>query len=238
MDEVLLDCCPETFYFISMATQAITQDAVINAARKLGRSLNNEQADFLRTYLDQLIKWNRKMNLVGKSSWQQVFDTLIVDSLFLADFLDGLPLEDQPLTLDLGAGAGLPGIPLRSIWQDGVYWLVEVREKRSLFMRSVLGRMGLANTHVFHGRAEDALTRLAESGHSATADLILSRAFMPWRKLLDFTRPMLRDGGIIVILANDPQPADSDIPDGWKLADVASYPAARDERYFWSLIKS
>lgn len=236
--DVLLDCSPETFYLNSMATQAITQEAVTQAAEKLGRSLEGHQADLLCTYLDQLIKWNKKMNLVGKTSWQQVFDTLIVDSLFLADFIEGLPLAEQPLSLDLGAGAGLPGIPLRCLWQRGVYWLVEVREKRSLFMRSVLGRMGLPGTHVFHGRAEDALTRLAESGHSATADFILSRAFMPWRKLLDFTHPMLKQGGILVILANDPPPTERDIPEGWQLADVASYPAAGDERYFWSLMKS
>lgn len=223
-----------------MANANPTPEAVAAAAKKLGRSVEPAQAELLAAYLDQLTKWNRKMNLVGKSDWQTVFNTLIVDSLFLADFLTGLTLPDKPLCLDLGAGAGLPGIPLRVLWREGDYWLVEVREKRTLFMRSTLGRLKLPGTNVFHGKAEDALGRLADSGHHATADLILSRAFMPWPKLLDFIHPMLRnDGertGKAVILSNDPPPDEAELPDTWTLADVASYPAAGKDRFFWSLI--
>lgn len=214
-----------------------TSDQVLAAANKLSRQLTEEQAVSLAGYLDQLIKWNKKMNLVGKSDWQTVFNTLVVDSLFLADFLEGLKLADKPLSLDLGAGAGLPGIPLRALWQDGDYWLVEVREKRSLFMRSVLGKLQLPGTNVFHGKAEEALSRLNDAGHDSTADLILSRAFMPWPKLLDFVHDMLHEDGTLVILSNDPAPKQSELPQGWQLGDVASYPAAKTERFFWSLRK-
>ncbi|XXJ18390.1 16S rRNA (guanine(527)-N(7))-methyltransferase RsmG [Desulfovibrio caledoniensis] len=213
-------------------------EAVLAAARKLGRPVEPEQAELLAVYLDQLIKWNKKMNLVGPADWRTVFDRLVVDSLFLADFVAGLNLHERPLCLDFGAGAGLPGIPLRVLWQAGDYWLVEVREKRATFMQSALGRLRLPATSVFLGKAEDALDRLSRSGHQATADLILSRAFMPWQKLLDFIHPMLRKEpgrtGTAIILANDPPPAESAIPDGWQLGNVASYPAVGSERYFWS----
>ncbi|EGB15943.1 glucose inhibited division protein [Pseudodesulfovibrio mercurii] len=217
-----------------------SRDDVLAAARSLGRDLAPDRAELLAAYLDQLMKWNRKMNLVGPSDWRTVFDRLVVDSLFLADFVTGLRLPERPLCLDFGAGAGLPGIPLRVLWQDGDYWLVEVREKRATFMKSVLGRLDLPATNVFLGRAEDALDRLSRSGHQATADLILSRAFMPWQKLLDFIHPMLRRDtertGVAVILSNDPPPAENDIPAGWRLGDAASYPAAGTERYFWSFL--
>ncbi|QJB56399.1 RsmG family class I SAM-dependent methyltransferase [Pseudodesulfovibrio sp. zrk46] len=215
-----------------------TSQEVIKVANELGRPVSATEADSLAGYLDQLIKWNKKMNLVGPSHWRDVFETLMVDSLYLADFLSGLKLNDAPLSLDLGAGAGLPGIPLRALWHDGSYWLVEVREKRSLFMRSVLGRLKLADTNVFHGKAEDALDRLAESGNAATADLILSKAFMPWPKLLDFVTPMLHPTGVLVILSNDPAPNEDELPEGWTLGDVAAYPAAGKEHYFWSLRKN
>ncbi len=222
-----------------MADTIPTPASVLDAARALGRPVTPDQAATLAAYLDLLIKWNRKMNLVGKSDWRTVLDTLVVDSLFLADFLAGLGLPEKPLCLDLGAGAGLPGIPLRALWNNGDYWLVEVREKRTLFMKSVLGRLGLPDTNVFHGRAEDALERLGKTGHHATADLILSRAFMPWPRLLDFIRPMLRTdpdrSGVAVILANDPPPDQADLPEGWLFGDVAAYPAAGNERYFWAL---
>jgi len=234
-----LDCFPEKTYSHPMADTHPTPEAVLAAARALGRPVDERQAALLAAYLDQLIRWNKKMNLVGRSGWRTVFDTLIVDSLFLADFLKGLKLSENPLSLDFGAGAGLPGIPLRVLWTDGDYWLVEIREKRTLFMKSALGRLKLPETHVLHGRAEDALARLAESGRHAAADLILSRAFMPWPRLLDFMHPMLRTDsirpGLAVILSNDPPPAEADIPEGWTLGDVASYPAAGGERYFWSL---
>jgi len=218
-----------------MAKLNPTQNDIIDAAKKIGCPVNNEQAKSLAIYLDQLMKWNKKMNLVGPTNWRTVFNTLVVDSLYLADFLTGLKLTDTPLSLDLGAGAGLPGIPLRAIWQTGDYWLVEVREKRALFMSSILGKIDLPGTNVFRGKAEDALTRLAESGNHATADLILSRAFMPWRKLLDFTYPMLRENGTLVILANTPPPDQSELPSTWQLADIASYPVGKTERFFWSI---
>ncbi len=222
-----------------MANVSPSYKDVLVAAERLGRPVNADQAELLAVYLGQLIKWNKKMNLVGKSDWRSVFNTLVVDSLFLADFMNGLALGDKPLCLDFGAGAGLPGIPLRTLWQEGDYWLVELREKRALFMGSVLSKLKLPGTNVFRGRAEEALERLEKRGAEATADLILSRAFMPWPKLLDFIQPMLRKdedrAGIAVILSNDPPPDESELPEGWVLGDVASYPAAGVERYFWSL---
>jgi 16S rRNA (guanine527-N7)-methyltransferase len=216
---------------------APTPQAVAAGAARLGRAVTPEQAELLATYLDQLVKWNRKMNLVGKAGWEDVLQTLVVDSLYLADFLAGLPLPKEPLTLDLGAGAGLPGIPLRALWQGGEYRLVEVREKRVLFMRSVLGRLGLPGTSVFHGRAEDVTGAPENSGgtNGRSADLILSRAFMPWRKLLGFVRPMLAQDGLLVILSNDPPPSPDELPGGWKCGGHADYPAAGTTRYFWSL---
>lgn len=217
-----------------MAKHTPTLDDIMAGAERLGRPVSTAEAKLLASYLDQLIKWNRKMNLVGKSTWRDVFNTLIVDSLHLADFLPDLPLPDAPLTLDLGAGAGLPGIPLRALWEKGEYQLVEVREKRTLFMRSVLGKLKLTNTHVFHGRAEDVLATLEKP----SSDLILSRAFMPWKKLLEFTRPMLSKNGILVILSNDPPPSPDRLPEGWQLGDTTDYSAAKAKRYFWSLMKA
>jgi len=207
---------------------------VDKAAQALRRELTDAEAQLMATYLDQLIKWNRKMNLVGKSTWRIVFDTLIIDSLYLADFLSSLGLQEDILTLDLGAGAGLPGIPLRCLWQPGDYRLVEVREKRSLFMRSVLGRLKLPGTAVFHGRAEDALDAI----DAGPANLILSRAFMPWKKLLGFTGPMLAQSGVLVILSNDAPPEAGELSEGWQLVQADSYQAGKDTRYFWALRKA
>lgn len=204
-------------------------------AVKLDRPVLKEQSKLLTAYLEQLIKWNKKMNLVGKSDWITVFKTLVVDSLHLADFLADNGLDKAGLTLDLGAGAGLPGIPLRCLWQEGEYQLVEVREKRTLFMRSVVGKLQLPGTHVFHGRAEDVIDHLEKEMPGIRADLILSRAFMPWLKLLDFVRPMLAEGGSLVVLANGPAPSEEEMPEGWQVAGESEYKAGGKRRCFWHI---
>ena len=101
-------------------------DAAETAARSaaLGRNLSAEEARLLAVYLDMLVRWNRRMNLVGPASGLEILETLIQDSWFLADLLTELAPQPGEI-LDLGAGAGLPGIPLRVFWKSGRYFLVE-----------------------------------------------------------------------------------------------------------------
>ncbi|HIU17947.1 MAG TPA: 16S rRNA (guanine(527)-N(7))-methyltransferase RsmG [Candidatus Avidesulfovibrio excrementigallinarum] len=166
----------------------------------MGLTVPAEALPPLQAYLEMLTRWNRVMNLVGASTWQRALRTLVVDSIHLAAFVQQpqLALPAAPRCWDLGAGAGLPGLPLRMLWQNGTYWLVEAREKRALFMRTVLANNPLPGTQVHWGRAE---TFMPGAGQ---ADLILSRAFMPWEKLLDFVAPHLAPAGTVVLLLNEP----------------------------------
>ena len=191
----------------------------------LGFEVEDDAADRLARYVGLLAKWNRAVNLVGPEHWRDIFTDLVADSLHLHRFLAGLDHAAEPLCLDLGAGAGLPGIPLRILWPEGNYHLIEPRRKRALFMRTVLGELKLPGTFVFHGRAEDA--------DFVGADLILSRAFLPWPRLLPFARPMLSLAGRVVVLASEPAPEPA--PEGWELLDCADYPAGKETRYFWGL---
>lgn len=213
---------------------------ISNKAEAMGLKLATVQAGQIATYLGLLVTYNARMNLVGPTSWQKMFETLVIDSIHLGEFLPELKLPENPLTLDLGAGAGLPGIPLRVLWDKGEYWLVEVRERRCSFMRTALGRMKPANTFVFEGRAEDVLEHIAQQdsdneGSPQAADLIVSRAFMPREKLLPFVRPMLKDGGTLVVLSNELPPNSGALSDGWTFDKVSEYSAAGSNRYFWSL---
>ena len=162
-----------------------------------GFSFGNAKARALSDYLNLLMQWNKVMNLVGAKRWRDALDELVMDSFHLARFLQEqilMKLPAAPETWDLGAGAGLPGIPLRMLWQDGTYWLVETREKRAIFLSTVLSRQPLPGTRVFRGRAEVFM-------REKKADLIVSRAFMPWKELLEFVHGSLKPGGIVVFLA-------------------------------------
>lgn len=204
---------------IHRAVSKLSSQTITEMCTSMGFALNNAQAQHITDYLYLIQKWNQSMNLVGKKLWQDVLAELIMDSLHLAKFLeenprttnDSLPsintnpqkkkyvfdnssnlaLQDDSLQIwDLGAGAGLPGIPLRIFWQTGKYHMVEVREKRCFFLNTVLVSLGLPNTYVFRGKAEDFMSANLEK--EIYADLIVSRAFMPWEKMLPFVAPYLR----------------------------------------------
>ena len=185
----------------------------------------------LAEYLDQLMRWNAVMNLVGARSWQEAFSNLVVDSLHLAPFLDALPLPATPRCWDLGSGAGLPGIPLRMLWQRGTYTLIEAREKRALFLMTVLARHPLPGVHVHQGRVEAFMAGPPRQ----EADLVLSRAFMPWEQLLDFTAPFLASHAVVTLLLNE---ACESLPPGWQLIDHHSYTAGKARRYFAAVTRS
>ena len=193
--------------------------------RKAGFDLDSGQAEALSGYLTLLMQWNRVMNLVGARHWRDALENLVMDSFHLFRFLQeqilpGLP--SSPVSWDLGSGAGLPGIPLRILWKDGEYWLVESREKRTIFLSTVLARHPLDGTHVFRGRAEAFML-------GQKADLILSRAFMPWKEMLDFVRGHLNPGGVVIFLSLEefhPDPGT-----GWKNAGLYTYEIQGEKRY-------
>lgn len=205
---------------VRQATQKLSIDNINDKCLKLGFSLTMPQLSALFEYLFLLQKWNMSMNLVGKSAWEDILAELVVDSLHLAKYLNShtffapsslaFTLQNEKLysfqyvenehdfiVWDLGAGAGLPGVPLRILWNQGSYTLVEAREKRSLFLNMVCTKLGLENTFVCRERAENFM-------QNKKAQLIISRAFMPYEKMLNFVAPYLapqNENGAIIFLS-------------------------------------
>lgn len=195
-----------------------------------------EATRVLFIYLESLMKWNKKMNLVGPSYWKDVVDTLIVDSVILAKFLERItPLlskieEESPYEIwDLGAGAGLPGIPLRMLWKEGMYTLVEAREKRSLFLKTVLAATSFENTFVYNGRAESFMpTR-------PLANLVVSRAFMPVEKVLELIQPCMAPQGICVFLTLAPPEELLELSSVWNVCGKEDYQIKGATRWLWAV---
>lgn len=181
-------------------------------------------------YVDMLHRWNKSINLVGASGKNEIAEKLLPDSFALARFLDALPLPPFPHLWDAGAGAGLPGIPLRIVWSRGSYAMIEARQKRALFLANVLASLRLPETSVFRGAYEDYSQDRIKAG--ALADCIVSRAFRPWRELPALFRPALKPEGIVLIMANG---APSALPEGWELAASGHYRAAGMERWLWAI---
>lgn len=186
----------------------------------------------MRMYLELLLKWNNKINLTGANSWQEALSNLLADSFYLADFLNELNvLPHAPQVWDLGAGAGLPGIPLRILWQNGDYHLVESREKRATFLKIALLHLKLNHTFAHAARAEQFMPQQKNKGCSANC--IISRAFMPWRELAEFVQPYLAPGGVLLLMQNGESFKEQ--LEGWSIVNQHCYQAPNGARQFVAL---
>ena len=208
-------------------TRTIATESIRVLCAAQGFSFGPALLESLAAYLSLLTRWNRVMNLVGPTDWESILSTLVVDSFHLAGFLDALPLPGEPRCLDLGAGAGLPGIPLRMLWRKGSYTLVESRGKRALFLRAVLASCPLPGVRVFHGRAETAMAA------GPPVSLTVSRAFMPWERVLELVADHTQTGGMCVFLTLAPAPAS--LPPGWSLGAEKAYLVGNAKRWFRAL---
>jgi len=216
-----------------MADTHPTPQNVTTAARGLGQELNAAQAQGLAVYLELLETWNRRTNLVGPKTWPRMLARLVADSWRLADLLRELPLPPDPVTLDFGAGAGLPGVGLRLFWKAGRYVMIEPRAKRAAFLRQCLAMMRLKEAEVFEGGYEALPLR---------ADICLSRAFQPWRTFLATAERFASDATpqtpLIIVFASAKTP-DQPVPQGWWLRASRKYPRFKESGelgepgYFW-----
>lgn len=168
-------------------------------AKRAGFELTEETLPPLAGYLGLLIQWNRVMNLVGTRTAEDTFFTLVVDSLHLGRFLrEDVEYSAAPCCWDLGSGAGLPGLPLRMIWQEGDYWMVEARENEPCSCPRSSPNIPCRNP-CLPGPRRSVYGRTA----ARTADLIVSRAFMPWPGVLELVKGNLTPNGVIVLLLRE-----------------------------------
>lgn len=180
----------------------------------------------LNIYLDMLEKWNKALNLTGFKSRSQILKNLVLDSFHLAHFLNCENfLQEDCHIADLGSGAGLPAIPLRMVWQNGNFSLVEISSRRALFLENILARLELPRTTVHNCSAEEFLRDSITYPHC-----IISRAFKPWRELLKMCHTHIYGSRCMIILANTSAP---EMPPDWRLINEYGYHIAGVQRWFW-----
>lgn len=120
-----------------------------NGLQEMGLTLPETVQDQLLEYLSLLQKWNQAYNLVGEAPEEVLLARHLLDSLAI------LPVLKGPRVLDVGSGAGLPGIPLAIAQPDYQYVLCEPRQKRIAFLQQVITQLGLTHVHLECLRIED-----------------------------------------------------------------------------------
>jgi 16S rRNA (guanine527-N7)-methyltransferase len=158
-----------------------------------GVRLTADQLDRLGRYLELLLQWQRSLNLTGLRQAEQLIDVLIAESL---DFLQGDLLPRPSRLLDLGTGAGVPGIPLATCEPRLRLTLLDRSQKKMVFVRRVASHLRLHNCAFESVSAEVLARRLAPEERF---DAVVSRGVGRVAHLLALAAPLLRPGGVLVL---------------------------------------
>jgi 16S rRNA (guanine527-N7)-methyltransferase len=170
-------------------------DLLKTEAARLGMPLEPRQVSQFALYLAQLKEWNNKFNLTAITSDEEVMVKHFIDSLACLLALPPLPALAAARLLDIGSGAGFPGVPLKIYRPDLRVSLLESSQKKSGFLQHLGGQLGLSGIEVLIGRAEE-YGQKNEYRHSY--DIVVARAVDTLSVLAEYALPFLKKGGIFV----------------------------------------
>ena len=188
------------------------------AAEILGRPLTDRALDLLVKYMNLLIKWQRSQRLVGSSEPGWIVDHIVLDSLL---FVRLLPSHTKRV-LDVGSGAGVPGVPLKVVMHEAEMTLLEARSKRASFLSAVVRELGLRGCEVVNARLETLLP-----DRMAQYDAVVMRCAGDPAMMKDAAMELLRPGGVLVA-SGPPKPKPS------RSGDWIELSGPNGPRWFWT----
>jgi len=154
----------------------------------LGLTLSSAQLRALERYIEITLSWRRRLNLTGAGTPEAAAEVLVVDALACL-----APLPHRGSIIDLGSGAGTPGVPIAVVCPELRVLFVEASRKKAGFLEVVLRQLGLANADMLHARAE---TVGRDPAHRERYDAVTARAVAALPVLVELALPLLRVGGV------------------------------------------
>lgn len=163
-----------------------------SGAAKLGISLSPIQVAQFEIFYRELIDWNKRINLTSITGYEEVQLKHFLDSLTLAAACD---FKKTITVIDVGTGAGLPGIPLKIAYPDIKLTLLEATIKKTKFLENVVSKLGLNNVEIIASRAE---TVGQDKQYRETFDIVLSRAVAALPALAELMLPLCKIEGTCI----------------------------------------
>jgi 16S rRNA (guanine527-N7)-methyltransferase len=170
-------------------------DKLKTGARELGIDLTANQVEQFEIYYRELVEWNKKINLTGITAYEDVQVKHFLDSLTVIKAIESVKVPKGMSVIDIGTGAGLPGIPLKIVFPDIRLVLLEATAKKVKFLESLVKKLGLEGVGIITGRAEDAAQ---DERYREKFALVVSRAVASLPALVELTLPFCTVGGSFV----------------------------------------
>ena len=170
--------------------------------------LDEQAIDAFELYYHELVTWNERLNLTSISAYDEVqtkhfLDCLVSLPLIAEELGTRLPPAKPLRLLDVGTGAGFPGIPLKIVTPSLDLTLMDGTQKKIVFLEQLVEKLGLAPARVVHGRAEE-LGR--NPAYREQYDLVTARAVAPLNTLAEYLLPLVRPGGLAVVFKGPSAP--------------------------------
>lgn len=168
---------------------------LIDECKNQNIELDENKAKALKIYKELLVEWNEKMNLTAITEDYEVIIKHFVDCLECTHLI-----TDEKKIIDVGTGAGFPGMVLAIYYPQIDFTLLDGLNKRLIFLEEVVNKLGLKNVKIVHARAEEAARN---EEYFETFDAVVSRAVANLPVLLEYTSPYIKVNGKCIVMKGD-----------------------------------
>jgi 16S rRNA (guanine527-N7)-methyltransferase len=166
-----------------------------SGAQKLGIYLDHQQNEQFETYFRELVAWNEKVNLTAITEYSEVQIKHFLDSLTIITGIKNADREREINVIDIGSGAGFPGIPMKIVLPQIRLVLLEATTKKITFLKHLINQLKIEKVELVNQRAEEAAH---DMNYREQFELVVSRAVAPLPTLVELALPFCTTGGCLI----------------------------------------